>query len=220
MDTILKVLVGSRAHGIYDEDSDYDYRGVFVHPLEEILKVFSNPKNSNWIEGETDNTSWELRYFLEMSTKCNPTVLEVFNAPIKQHTELGEELISLFPSVWNTNDLVKAHVGYGLNQRKKFLDDKDNRKSKYASAYLRSLYQAYSLLAHDSYPVNMIGTEVETDLRRYRKGDYELGEVIDTCHKWAKKLERVSEKVDKNTDLDKINNFLLKARLTPPYNRV
>jgi predicted nucleotidyltransferase len=32
MKQILKVLVGSRAHDLYTEDSDYDYRGVFIYP--------------------------------------------------------------------------------------------------------------------------------------------------------------------------------------------
>mgnify|MGYP001501964861 CR=1 FL=1 len=36
---ILKVLVGSRAHGLSTETSDYDYRGVFVQPTETILSL-------------------------------------------------------------------------------------------------------------------------------------------------------------------------------------
>jgi uncharacterized protein len=208
---ILKVLVGSRAHGVADENSDYDYRGVFVQPTSEILSLFSKPKNTHWIEGDNDNTSWEIGHFLQMATKCNPTILEVFHAPVVDRTDLGDQLRKLFSSVWNTKDLINAHIGYGLNQRKKFLEDKDNRKSKYASAYLRALYQCYWLLTQNKYPVNMEHTDIFDTLKRYRKGEYEYGEVIDTCMGYQKKIESRNWQ-DKKTDIDKVNKFLLDIR--------
>ncbi|MBI2020193.1 nucleotidyltransferase domain-containing protein [Candidatus Daviesbacteria bacterium] len=36
---ILKVLVGSKAHGLANKDSDTDYRGVFVESTSEILAM-------------------------------------------------------------------------------------------------------------------------------------------------------------------------------------
>jgi len=36
---ILKVLVGSRAHGLANKDSDYDYRAVYVLPTSKILSL-------------------------------------------------------------------------------------------------------------------------------------------------------------------------------------
>lgn len=123
MKEILKVLVGSRAHGLADADSDYDYRGVFVVDTTEILKLGGKIKNTHWVEGQTDQTSWEIGHFLQMATKCNPTILEVFHAPIKiqDSTPCGLSLRNLFDKVWNTNDVMNSHIGYGLNQRKSFL---------------------------------------------------------------------------------------------------
>src|SRR2546429_619841 len=117
---ILKTIVGSQAHGLANENSDYDYRGVFVVPTSEILRIGGSVKETNWIEGNEDDTSWEIGKFLLMATKCNPTVLETFLAPVKTSSPLGDELRTLFPHVWNSNDVKNAFIGYGINQRKKF----------------------------------------------------------------------------------------------------
>ncbi len=60
MTTILKVVVGSQAHGLATPESDFDYRGVFVVPTAEILSLNGTTKTTNWIEGKDDDTSWEL----------------------------------------------------------------------------------------------------------------------------------------------------------------
>ena len=103
---ILKVLVGSHAHGLATEGSDVDYRGVYVSPTSEILSLSNTKvrgKNTHWVEGENeDATSYELGHFLFLALKCNPSILEVFMAPrvdsgFQPHaTRLGIELRELF----------------------------------------------------------------------------------------------------------------------------
>lgn len=218
MKTILKVLVGSQAHGLADEDSDFDYRGVFIVPTTEILKLGGKTKNTHWVEGKTDDTAWELGHFLQMATKCNPTILETFHAPEEplETTDrdvilMGQRLRALFPKVWNTTDVINSHIGCALNQRKKFLEDKDGRKSKYASAYLRTLYQCHTLLSEGRYPVSMADSPIYETLKRYRAGSYGYGEVIDTCIHWQSKIE-ARNWINKETDLDAVNDFLLTVR--------
>ena len=48
---LLKVIVGSRAHGLAGPESDYDYRGVFLHPTSHILSIGAKPKQTDWVEG-------------------------------------------------------------------------------------------------------------------------------------------------------------------------
>lgn len=213
MKTILKVLVGSQAHGLADETSDYDYRGVFLAPTSDILKIRSKIKNTHWVEGKTDDTAWELEHFLDMATRGNPTIMEVFHAPIVEADSLGTALRTLFLSVVDVKMLIKSHVGYGLNQRKKFLEDKDGRKSKYASAYLRTLYQCFTFLKTNIYPVNMVGTPIYETLLRYRRGDYDYGEVINTCLQWQQKIEDTPwAGIDRGADMNAVNDFLLTVR--------
>src|SRR5258708_8666676 len=107
MITILNVLVGSRAHGLNTDSSDYDYRGVFVTPTSELLKLGKRPDQTSWIEDKIDDTKWEVGKFLFLATKCNPTILEVFKAPTVENANLdqlgwGMELRELFDSVWSS----------------------------------------------------------------------------------------------------------------------
>lgn len=217
MTTILKVLVGSRAHGLHTEESDYDWRGVFVTPTQDILKIGGTTQQTSWIEGKEDDTSWEVGKFLLMATKCNPTVLEVFKCsthPVAiQHALWGMRLQGLFPHVWNSNDVRNAFVGYGLNQRKKFLDNKDVRPHKYAVAYLRTLYMATQLLETGDFSVDMTNEPIFPVLKRWKNKDYGLGEVIDITREWEGKVEVAYQKnPDKKTNIDPVNEFLLQVR--------
>ena len=217
---ILKVLVGSRAHHLNNDDSDYDWRGVFVTPTIDLLKIGSHPDQTNWIEGKEDNTSFEVGKFLFMATKCNPTILEMFKADIvidwdKRHEEtLGHRLQELFPYIWQPKPVMDAFIGYGINQRKKFLEDKDTRPAKYACAYLRTLYIAHELLTTGTFSLDVSQTPIFDVLRAWRSGSYSKGEVIDLAIQWEAKVRKAYEENPTNPDydLEKVNDFLLKIR--------
>lgn len=225
MKEILKVLVGSQAHGLAGPDSDYDYRAVFVQPTSELLKLGGTVKNTNWIEGKEDNTSWELSHFLNMAVHCNPTILEVFLAPVIPNDydpiqpaphRLGLELRELFPHVWNSKSVMDAFIGYGLNQRKKFLENKDNRACKYAVAYLRTLMQAHDLLTTGTFKVKVVDYDspyLVQKLRDWKAGKFEYGDVVQTCLDMQKAVEYAyQQNPNKQTNLEPINEFLLKVR--------
>ena len=214
---ILKVLVGSQAHGLADENSDHDYRGVFQNPTRESFDVFYKPRNTHWLEdkseGKEDNTTWELKYFLEMAVKCNSTIMEVFHAPVIEANEVGKELLNLFPKIWNTKDLIRSHLGYATNQRKKFLDNKELRMNKYAASYIRTLFQCFCFLENGEYPVDMSPYPiVYSFLKRIREGDYEPGEIIDQAFFYESVINNTEWK-QKETDIQSVNNFLRKVRI-------
>jgi len=210
---ILKVLVGSRAHGLANKNSDYDYRGVFIYSTSEILKLGNKKIQTTWVEGKEDDTSWELSHFLTMAVKSNPTILETFLAPIKKETKIGKELRTLFPYVWNSTDVYNAFLGYGHNQRKKFLDKKDNRQNKFAVAFLRVLYNGVQLLETGTFDVKIGDHEIGKVLKEWKDGKYNIGEVIQLCEIWEEKLKLAYDNnPDKKTNIDKINKFLLKVR--------
>ena len=230
MITILKVIVGSQAHGLATPKSDFDYRGVFIVPTTEILKLGNVKQHTSWTEGKDDDTSWEIGHFLHLATHCNPTILETFLAPrvnvFKNDKPFddeqlmdnamslwGDDLQALFPYIWNSKGVMDAFIGYGLNQRKKFLENKDNRREKYAAAYLRTLYNAYELLSTGTFTIRIADTEIGETVRKFKNGDFTVGEVMQVCYDWQKKVE---EAYMLNTvhvpDLEKVNEFLLKVR--------
>lgn len=212
---ILKVLVGSHAHGLADKESDRDYRGVYVLPTSKILSLGYRYKANDWVEGDEDNTAYEVGHFLMLATKCNPTTLEVFKAPIIYATEEGERLRYLFKHAWNAHDSFNAFIGYGLNQRKKFLDKKDRRPNKFACAYIRTLANLIELLTTGDFSVEIKEQKFKDDLLRYKKGDYKTGEVIDhaeTLTAVAIHALNASPFKDKQTEIEPINNVLLEIR--------
>ena len=193
---ILKVLTGSRAHHLHTEQSDYDYRGVFVQPTKAILSLLGHPKQTSWVEcrvpeeggRKEDDTAWEIGHFLHLATHSNPSILEVFAAPIMEATEEGKAMQALLPYVWSPSSVRDAFIGYGLNQRKKMLENKDARPNKYAVAYLRTLIQGVGLLEHGTIPIRMdLHPEYQT-LLMCKNRMVTLGQVIDKCMVWQRRL--------------------------------
>ena len=211
--TILKVIVGSQAHGLAGPDSDFDYRGVFIVPTRDILGINTGKiKNTHWIEGREDDTAWEVGHFLHMATKCNPTILQTFLSPIEEMNDDGKMIRDLFPYVWSSDYVRDAFIGYGLNQRKKFLEKKDGRPDKYATAYLRTLFNAYELLTTGTFTIRVADTAVGETLKRFKAGNYNVGEVIDVCMDWEERVREAAKRCDKKADLGQVNAVLLKLR--------
>ena len=213
MKDILTVLVGSHAHGLALSTSDVDKRGVFVQPTTSLLKLGSVKQETRWLEGAVDDTAWELYRFLFLASKSNPSILEVFLGPILFSTDDGDELRSLFPFLWTSHAVYDAFLGYSLAQRKKFLENKDNRSAKYASAYLRTLYWGWELLNIGTFTVHIADTEVGQSVAQYKAGIYTIGEVIQTCHIWEEKLkEAYSANKNHEQNLAPVNDFLIRMR--------
>jgi len=72
------VIRGSHAYGTNIPTSDTDYSGVFVQNLDSILGM-SYVEQIN--DDKNDIVIYELRRFLELLAKNNPTVLELLNTP-------------------------------------------------------------------------------------------------------------------------------------------
>ncbi len=220
---ILKVLVGSRAHGLDGPNSDWDWRGVFVTPTRELLTLKAmetKPKGVHWVEGAAeDNTSYELGHFLHLAVKSNPSVLEVFRAPVVDSTPLGRELLELFPYVWSSRRVLEAFVGYSRNQRKKMFDDRyetRDRKWKYAVAYVRVLLQAQQLLRTGDMSLE-VPAEWRQKLGEIKNGLWSVGGVVDVADSLKTGVhdayERCREDGTENfTDAARLDEFLLEAR--------
>jgi uncharacterized protein len=158
--TILtQVLVGSRLHGLHNDNSDYDYRGVHLHSLKDVLSPFKTLKNTTWIEGDVDNTSYELADFCKQATHGNMTTLEVFfSNEITYTSPIAEEMRANWRKFIDTDRVVMASRGYAANQYNKMQLFESagvkgqERTAKFAIAYCRVLWQCAEFLKTGEFP--------------------------------------------------------------------
>ena len=223
MTEILKVLVGSQAHGLATPKSDYDYRGVWVAPTREFFTAGQRKvQETSWIEGLQDDTGHELGKFLFLATKSNPNILEVFLSPRADVLDpnnsdpynLGDELRGHFDQTWSSVGVYHAYVNYSNNQEKKFRANEEQRKKNgFATAYLRALFQGWELLTTGTFHVNITDTEIFETAKRFKAGEYTPGEVINECDKCKEKIHQAYRaNPNKETDYKSLDAFLQKVR--------
>lgn len=215
MNIILKTLVGSRAHGLHNEDSDYDYRGVYVEPTEKILSLGYKYKGTHWLEGHgQDETAYEIGHFLQLCTKANPSVLEVLlGGQRKVDTPVAEEMRSLFPYMYNPKDAFNAFCGYAKNQQKKLLDNHLDRRNKFAVSYIRTAMNLYELFKTGSFTLEVF--EGKKDLLRaikYQGDEFTNGEILDIAETYIQESKKLLPEVENKQNIKKINDFLIRVR--------
>lgn len=161
---ILRVLCGSRAYGLHNENSDYDYHSVYLVPTSRLLTIDSEVKAVQKMEGDEDSHAWELKHFLSLALKGNPTILETFVAPVVpiphkkivgsdwDNVYIGQMLRACFPLVLSKKPIYDSFRGYANSQIHKMgIKDNDRRNLKAALAYLRTMYHGTMLLLDGTY---------------------------------------------------------------------
>jgi predicted nucleotidyltransferase len=150
---ITKVVVGSRLHGLDTPTSDWDYRGIHMHPIIDHISPFETLKNTTWIEGDEDNTSYELNQFCKDAVHGNATILEVFfSDQVISTTPIAEEMRENWKKFMDTKAFILASRGYAHNQYNKFYNFEDigvkgqERTAKFAVAFLRVMWQCEQFL--------------------------------------------------------------------------
>lgn len=243
---ILRVLCGSRAYGLEDDDSDFDYHGVFVIPTTRLLAVgLPKPKETQWLEGSReDDTAWELAHFLNLSLRCNPTILETYVAPVISdrppcndgggcgedgicdgdcgNVSWGKRLRDLLPAVISRKQIYDSFRGYAKNQRTKMFEPTGGvrageRKGKFAMSYLRVLIHGIRLLTGGpAYWDIAIDGKDNAFLRAVKYGGISDGRIIDAAQRLESELTDayLASKIQDTPQLNRVNDFLMEVRQT------
>lgn len=210
---LLKALVGSRAHGLNTPESDYDYRGVYALPTRDILSLGFKYSGTSWIEGNVDDTSYEIGHFLQLCTKANPSVLEVLlskQTPIT--TPYADEMRELFPIMYTPKDAFNAFAGYAKNQQKKLLEDHLDRRLKFGVAYVRTSYNLVELFETGNFSLEVVCPIKKQTLLDIKNGVYSNGDIIDMAEKQISLAKTMLPDIKNNQDLCAVNDFLIKVR--------
>ncbi len=210
---IYRCVVGSRAFGLDDENSDTDYRGIYLPPAELHWSMYGVPEQ---IENkENEECYWELQKFLMLALKANPNILECLYTPlIESKTDLAEELLGI-RNIFLSRLVYQTYNGYVMSQFKKLEQDLRTTgkiKNKHAMHLIRLLLQGIQILKTANLETNV--SENKEKLLAIKFGEMNWEKV----NKWRLELHKDFENVFANTKLPerpnyvKANEFLIRAR--------
>lgn len=127
--TILLALTGSRLYGIDNPDSDYDYKGICIPPVQyffgdshfDQLDSFVDPDCLYPILTNTDSQIYNLKKYVHLALLNNPNILELLWIAPEHYvvrTPLADRLIALRELFLSTK-VYYSFSGYAWAQIKK-----------------------------------------------------------------------------------------------------
>ncbi len=210
---IYRCIIGSRAYGLDDQESDTDYRGIFLPTAEQHWSIFGVPEQLDCYE--TQEQYWELQRFLILALKANPNVLECLYTPlVEKATPLAEELLAM-RSVFVSKLLYQTYNGYVMSQFKKMQADLRNQgqvKWKHVMHLIRLLLAGIRALREGIVTIRV--EEHRERLLAIKREEFPWEET----ERWRRSLHRefddalAATKLPDRPDYLRVNAFLIDAR--------
>ena len=210
---IYRCIVGSRAYGLDDANSDIDRRGIYLPPAYMHWSLYGIPEQLD--NKDTEECYWEIQKFLILALKANPNVLECLYTPLRETvTPLAEKLLEI-RSIFLSKLVYQTYNGYVMSQFKKMEQDlrtKGEIKWKHAMHLIRLLLSGIKILQEGFVPVRV--EEYREQLLAIRHKDISWEEVDN----WRLSLHQEFDQAFATThlperpDYEKANTFLMQAR--------
>lgn len=210
---IFRCVIGSRAYGLDDEDSDIDRRGIYLPPADLHWSLYGVPDQ---LENDaTQEAYWELQKFVVQALKANPNVLKCLYTPlIETVTPLAQEMLEM-RDVFLSKLVFQTYSGYVASQFKKMQTDIRNQgqvKWKHVMHLIRLLLSGINVLK-EGFVCVAVG-EHRDRLLAIKSGETKWDEV----EAWRLALHQDFESAFEHTKLPerpnyaRANEFLVKAR--------
>ena len=210
---IYRCIIGSRAYGLEEADSDTDRRGIYLPPAELHWSLYGVPEQLE--NPENQDCYWELQKFLVMALKANPNILECLYSPLVEYaTPLAQELLDM-KSIFLSRIVYQTYNGYVLSQFKKLGQDLRNKgevKWKHVMHLIRLLISGITALKEGYVPVRV--EQYREQLLAIRRGERKWEDI----DQWRLTLHQefdaaaVATRLPERPDYEKANTFLLQAR--------
>lgn len=210
---IYRCVVGSRAFGLDDADSDTDRRGIYLPPAHLQWSLAHLPEQ---IENHAaQECYWEIGKFLRLAVKANPTILECLYTPLVEYaTPLAEELRAMRDCFLSTH-LYQTYNGYVLSQFRRLEHDLHTHgtmRHTHAMHLIRLLISGIGALREGTISVRV--TEYRERLLAIKRGDLSWAEV----DAWRRDLHRefdmayATSALPEQPDVLAVDAFLIRAR--------
>ena len=210
---IFQCVIGSRAYGLDDDNSDTDRRGVYLPHAEQHWSLFGIPEQLE--NHETQEVYWELEKFLVLALKANPNILECLYSPlVEKTTPLGQELLDMRSS-FLSRCVYQTYNGYVMSQFRKMQGDLRNHgqvKWKHVMHLIRLLISGITVLREGFVPTRVV--EHRDALLSIKRGEMPWDEVEAWRLRLHDEFNKSHEltKLPERPDYERANEFLIRAR--------
>lgn len=208
---IYRVIIGSRAYGLDDENSDTDRRGIYLPPANLHWSLYGVPEQLE--RGE--EAYWELQKFIKLALKANPNILEALNSPKVEYVAPITEYLLEQRHIFMSKLLYQTYNGYVISQFKKMrkhLENHGNIRWKHAMHLIRLLISGITALETGSIMVDVGDYRQRLLAIRYEDMTWEqVNEWRLQLHKDFDAAYQVTNLPDR-PDYEAANNFLVEAR--------
>lgn len=210
---IYRCIVGSRAYGLDDANSDTDRRGIYLPPAQLHWSLYGIPEQLE--NKDAQECYWELQKFLILALNANPNVLECLYTPlVETATPLAEELLAM-RSMFLSQLVYQTYNSYVMSQFKKMEQDirtKGEVKWKHVMHLIRLLLSGITVLKKGFVPVRV--EEHRQQLLAIRRGEVSWQEANALRLSLHQEFDTAFAATDlpERPDYERANAFLLKAR--------
>jgi predicted nucleotidyltransferase len=155
---------GSRAWGFASENSDWDIRFLYVHPIDWYLQIGEKKDNIQLMwPNELDLSGWDLRKALGLFRKSNPSLMEWLQSPIIyiENEAVISEWKELTGIYFNPKNMMYHYLNIARNTYKKYLNQEHLKLKKYFYA-IRPLLACRWIETHGTMPPVLFDKMLET----------------------------------------------------------
>lgn len=170
---IFKTLTGSRLYGYHRANSDYDYRGVFLAPIDQILGLTRLQETQKQMITSTDhetsdNVFYELRKFCNLALKGNPNILEIIFAQQEHWRSVDPYWVPFYVDrhAFLSKQLYAPYHGFMVSEIKKLEKNYDQKGA--ANAWRLGI-QAVQILETGTFNPTLEPIDAQT-MRAIREG--------------------------------------------------
>lgn len=210
---IYRCVIGSRAYGLEEDDSDTDRRGIYLPTATSHWSLYGVPDQLE--DDASQEVYWELQKFVSLALKANPNILECLYSPVVETiTPLAEELLEM-KHCFLSKLVFQTYSGYTTSQFRKMQADLRNQgqvKWKHVMHLIRLLISGIHVLREGVVSVRV--DEYRDQLLAIRRGEWEWQKT----EAWRLKLQaQLSDAFNLTSlpdrpDYERANAFLIKAR--------
>ena len=151
---LLAVESGSRARGLFSDESDWDVRFVYVNKLDWYLNVNEGRDViEEMFDDNIDMVGWELRKTLRLFQKSNPSLMEWLHSPViyRADEEFLSRMRAMEPVYFNPIKTMYHYESLYIKHDKRYLQDSANPLKRFLH-YLRGILSCRWLEQHKTMP--------------------------------------------------------------------